>query len=980
MRERAGDGRSRLVAVVRVEPTAIGYGLRSGLCAQVSELQRAPGGVTTSQQLLRITTLETRHPLGHMTGSAPPLDIAAPQLVIIGEGDNPSAQSNTKGHLFERFVARLFQAMGCKAPSVSSLNVKQNGYELDIEMRINLTDERVIAECKAYSSPLSSSALNAFYGKLTTERFDHPETRGWFVAIPGLTADGHTLARKLEERDQRFRLLTATSVYSTVQSLDWIRAIEPREGVVLSDHAMLLSQHGVAALAKQIDSKTRLSVRVWVRRAGQAMSQPELLLLAASDYAAGLDICDENAAKAPDNPSSSIGTETLVTVVGSREDFEYQFPASPAFFVGREALLGEVKRAAEENRDNGSAVVLNAQSGWGKSSLALRIAHEVEREGGVAIVFDSRTASSIPYVAAAMRRAMAEAEARGLLNMPSDASFASLQSAIRTLQMSQWRRQARLLVFFDQFENVFRDQRLTQEFRDLALAVREVSAPFVLGFCWKTDLVGLTESYPYRLRDEIRSAALVLNVEPFGPKDVSTLLGRLARAAGHELSADLRQRLREYSQGLPWLLKKLASHILKELQGGTSEEALLAESLNIDNLFQNDLAKLEAREQEALRTIAREAPVLVSDIVERVDPSVIQSLVDQRLVVRVGERIDVYWDTFREFLITGKLSVEDTYILRLRAASTSKLLQLVVSQDGEATVHQATSLLGTTQHVIFNSARELRLLGVFAPKSGGLLLSEQLRGRAPTESSIRERVAKSLRRHAVFGKVQDLIATSVKHEVSIEELSAEMPSLFPAVAATPKTWRLYAIAFGTWFDYSGLLRLRGQMLTTGAPRNKVTLLASTESNRRAKTFPHSRPDSALAYLRSAVQGTVFEAADSLRQKVLTDLYVLGLVDLNGQVITNQSGLVARLVATPADTSAVRETLERVPGGSEALAHVTANPRVRPEIVGATLRDAFGLPWAPSTTRMAGDKFRSWARAAGVPVASVPRRVAGSKDA
>lgn len=907
-----------------------------------------------------------------MLESVQTLDIAAPQLVIVAEGDTPSAQSNARGHLFEQFVARLFQALGCEAPTNSSLNVKQNGYELDVAMRIALTSEPAIAECKAYSSPLPSIALSAFYGKLNTERIDVPDTRGWFVAIPGLTSDGHTLARKLEKGDSKFKLLTATNIYSLVQERGWIKPIEGGDAVALSDHAMLVSAHGVAALAKQIDKSTRLPVCVLVSRAGEALSQPELRMLAASDYVGGLEVRDvhePNAADVVIAPSEPI---TLATVVGSREDFEYQFPASPAYFVGRQGLLGQVRRTLDESHDRGSVLVLNAQSGWGKSSLALRIAYEIECVGGSSIVFDSRTASSVPFVASALRRALTGAEHAGLVRLPADASFASLQSAVLTLQSCSWLKRGHLLIFFDQFENVFRNQRLTREFRDLVLAVREVRAPVLLGFCWKTDLVGMTENYPYRLRDEIRSVSLVLNVEPFGPKDVNTLLGRLAKAAGHDLSADLKQRLREYSQGLPWLLKKLASHILSELQGGTSEEALLADSLNIENLFQQDLANLEAREQEALRTIAREAPVLVSDIVERVDPSVIQSLVDQRLVVRVGERIDVYWDTFREFLITGKLSVEDTYILRLRAASTSKLLQLIVAMGGEATVQEATTNLSTTQHVVFNSARELRLLGILSPRSGTLTLSEQFRGRKVSEAELKERVSKSLRRHAVFGKVQQLIAASTKSEISLDALAMEMPALFPAVAATAKTWRVYAISFGTWLDYSGLLRLRGQMLSNSEAKGKVALLASVESHRRGKTFPHSRPDTALSYLRSVKYSLPVNMTASARQKVLTDLFVLGVLDLNGRLVDDQAALIDRLTKQPLDTSALREALVNVPGGKEALAHLTADPSARPEIVGAALRDAFGLPWAPSTTQLAGAKFRAWAKAAGLTVLKVAR--------
>lgn len=273
-------------------------------------------------------------------------------------------------------------------------------------------------------------------------------------------------------------------------------------------------------------------------------------------------------------------------------------------------------------------------------------------------------------------------------------------------------------------------------------------------------------------------------------------------------------------------------------------------------------------------------------------------------------------------------------------------------------------------NVVFNSARELRLLGILSPRSGTLTLSEQFRGRTVSETELKERVAKSLRRHAVFGKVQQLIAVSAKSEISLDTLAMEMPALFPAVAATAKTWRIYAISFGTWLDYSGLLRLRGLMLSNSDVKGSVALLASVESQRRGKTFPHSRPDTALCYLRSVKDSLPVNMTESARQKVLTDLFVLGLLDLNGQLIDDQAALIDRLTKQPLDTSALLEVLVRVPGGKEALTHLAADPSTRPELVGAALRDAFGLPWASSTTQLAGAKFRAWAKAAGLTVLKV----------
>jgi biotin operon repressor len=903
-----------------------------------------------------------------MLNQMPTLEISAPQIVIVASGESPNHQANARGHLFEKFIARILEAYGCEAPTSSTVNVRQNGYEVDISTRFVLTREAAIAECKAYSSPLAIPALSAFYGKVNTERLDYPETHGWFFAIPGLTADAHQLARKLESKDRRFRSVVATDIYKLVCDKGWIKVIVSSDTEIFSDHAVLLTESGVCALAKQLDSKSRLPTGVLVHRINGVLSAADLALLANTDYAAGLPVYDRatfnvTEARAPAE------TPTVVTVIGSKEDFEYQFPAAPEFFVGRQDILSRTRQMHEGHVSHGRVIVLNAQSGWGKSSLALRIAHQVRKSGGTASVFDTRTASSSSYVAAALRKAMIAAEAEGKINLSKSASFASLQSSLRTLQDARWISHAPLLVFFDQFENVFRDERLTREFRDLALAVRELTSPIILGFSWKTDLVALTENYPYRLRDEIRGAATVFNVEQFGPQDVSTLLGRLSKAAKTELSADLKQRIREYSQGLPWLLKKLASHILTQLQAGISEETLLAESLNIEGLFEQDLATLQSNEVSALKSIAREAPVLVSEIVERVSPAVIQTLVDQRLVVRVGERVDVYWDTFREFLITGKVAVEDTYILRLRPQSTASILQYLVKNGGEATSGDIASELNASLHAVFNAAKELRQLGILVSRSGSLLLAEQFRTSIHTEAQIRARVARALRQHTVYSKLQKLLSASPTAEVSVDLLANDLPTLFPAMELKGKTWRIYALSFALWLDYSGLMQLRGQMLCAATGRSKINLLGNAERGRRAKTFPHSGPDAALAFLRAKIDGREIDITSSARQKVLTDLEVLRIIDSTGSV--TDLDLAKKIVQ---DSEAQAQQLSLVPGGALAIELIKRIPDVHPDEVGAILRDAYGLPWADATTRIAGTKFRAWANFAGISTSKVAKSV------
>ena len=240
-----------------------------------------------------------------------------------------------------------------------------------------------------------------------------------------------------------------------------------------------------------------------------------------------------------------------------------------------------------------------------------------------------------------LERLASEASRKRVLDLPDDAAFSSLSAGVRTLSNATPRGAAKpLLLFFDQFENVFRDEALTRSFRDLALQVQEVELPLTIAFAWKTDLVGWTEGHPYQLRDEIRGSATVTTLEPLGPKEIGTLLDRLGKAAEERLQKDLRQRLREYSQGTR-RFKKLGGHILAELQAGVSQDDLVRAGLNVQALFAADLAELSPAEEEALRRVAAVSPgrrVRVGGI----GPESHSSVVAQQAASRPGGRADRY--------------------------------------------------------------------------------------------------------------------------------------------------------------------------------------------------------------------------------------------------------------------------------------------------------------------------------------------------
>lgn len=907
--------------------------------------------------------------------------LAMPDLTVLvmAHGETPQEEANKRGHLFERFVARLLNRYGFEQPRSSNLNVTSEGIEIDVTAKHNLTRGRAIAECKAYSRPVKARELTNFYGKLAAERLNEPDTFGLMVVLPRLTPEGEEKARAISSKDANFRYLNADDVAGAMRDLAMI-VDEPSGFTHTSDPALVITDDGEFAATVLLNEVTRSPISIAIWAANGPVPQPTIDLMSSSEYAAGVPVLD---IRIPDRllrtnqihiPDGEIPDEPLIAVVtGSGSDFEYQLPASPRYFVGRKSLLSRLS----DRLDAGERVlVFNAQSGWGKSSLALKLGEIVSSRGGHALVLDTRTAGNARYLIEVIRRAAMEAEDSGLLTLPEETAWATLTSALRTVGLSRWATPSRpLLIFFDQFENVFRDPDLTRSFRDLAAGIRELSVPFSVGFAWKTDLVGWTENHPYQLRDEIRQMSTVLVIDPFGPTEVSTLLGRLEKRVGFRLVPDLKSRLREYSQGLPWLLKKLSDHILRELGEGVTQEQLLAEALNVQNLFEADLAELDPGEHEVLRHIARFAPIAASEVTERYAPDLVQSLVNRRLIVQVGERLDTYWDTFRDFLNTGRVPVEDSYILRQSPHQVSRLLPLVIQAGGDAGVPELAQALETSDISIFNTSRDLRLLGLTVHEPNRVRLIDEIWSATDRERALRRRVALALRRHRGLSAFVTLSERS-SGRVSIAAYGRELRKVFPAVEASEHTWSTYSRALLSWMSYAGLVLQRGNDFSPaleGYEDSSIRLLDVRSPIRVRISVPHEPSGPALDLIRRVGRGETVRLPQNSQQRDAFRTVIgigAGVVEPDGNLRLTQSDIAPGGEINPL---ALRELLMLLPGGAAGLALLERNPQASPAEVGEVIREASGASWKPDTARSLGGHWRGWARAAGVQVRPVPRR-------
>lgn len=904
------------------------------------------------------------------------------QVLVLASGETKEAKNNAKGHLFEVFVALLLHQYGYEKPTRDRLQVLVDGIELDVTAKSTFSNDSAIVECKSYTSNVPASACINFLGKLQLARYEQPATKGYLFVIPRLASTGRETARTAQKHDRNFHYLDVDAIVARMHEREMIRPLPSSMGkVITSDPAILISEFGIFTCTKILSAKTHRAERIciWGNNSSMRVPQPLMDQLSSEPYAENLtlealdDLTSTSASSDKNNPNPPV----IVPVRGSSADFEYQFPASPKFFVGRKSTVQELASLVAMKR---GTIVLNAQSGWGKSSLALQLENLVQSSGGYAMVVDTRTASSPQFVTEVLREVALKAEQRGVIRLPQKTSWAGLTSAIRTYEQSTWKDNTCITIFFDQFEIVFQDEVTTREFRNLAFAINDTKLPMLIGFAWKTDLLGWTESHPFRLRDEIRGTGHCINIGPMGARDIDTLLRRLQKRVGGDLSYDLKQRLREYSQGLPWLFKKLAGHVIREIEEHkSSQEKLVSEGLKVQRLFESDLQGLSPVENEALRHVALYAPVPATEVTEKYDAHVLRSLLNSRLIVAVGDKLDTYWDIFRDFLNTGRVPIEETYTVRSNPRSVAILLRAVFDAGGNVGVPDLCSHLNKSPGGIYNLSRELRLFGLSAYEPNRVRLLDEVIQAEDRENGIRRRVNKSLSRHRAY-KHFCRLAERFDAPIALSAFARELKEVFPAVDAQSKTWVDYARAFSLWFEYAGLAVMEGNDVSLppeNFPGKGDLLKADRTVINRVKFSLYYSPGPCLELLLKLAEEPSQLTHLTVRHRRL--IVLLAYLDLVEQ---DEEGLVRPRTGAVVEGKPCQETILRgllkIPGGDEALELLKTDPRVENVHIGQKIQSKLRTHWEDITITEVGGEFRSWAKVAGINVGTARRKMKASK--
>lgn len=919
---------------------------------------------------------------------------------IISSASIGAARNNARGHLFEKLMASVLRTYGYEIDRIPSVNYA--GMEIDIEGHDLLNGIPMYAECKCYDKPVDSPSVQAFYGKYMARWRKDNRSRGLLVAIPSLNSHAKGFYRDNCEgaTDITLSLLEQEAVVKAV--LDAGLAVRPDALAKMvpvtigtpGDQALLYTDHGIIWVQYILPVGGAIPDRyALITASGQPVTDAQTTEYVQSTLPElsgfklqALASADPGREAQPLRPDEA---DQIVEVRGSSAWFEYQFPASPEFFVGRAGILTEVQTfVAEllEGKTSARGLLFTGNSGWGKSSVVLAAAAHLRQLGHFAIVVDCRSLSSprsvLRVVDIALQKLYAEQGDLFRTAVSRITGFDGAGDALLTASKDLGAAGRLAFIFLDQFENLFFLPEALRRIRDLLLSMCDMHASVVFGFAWKTDLVGVMSDFPFELRDSIASACKRVALDTFSDVETNALLDKLRVELRTQIRKDLRFFLSEFSQGFPWLLKKLCAHVKAQRDAGVAQSEIANRLLNVDQLFREDLAGLSSEQESTLRRISKSAPVEISELSEHYSPAVVQSLVDCRLVVRIGNKYDIYWDIFRDYLNSNLVPVQENYLLRLQVGTVLKAMASLIRAGGRMSLTSFQEHSKLSEHSAMNVARDLRLLGLVTSEAGHLssTISARLSPAGSKDVALLAAVRAHVKGRLVHNRLVYRLIAELKAEnsLSLVGIGLRLAQWCPYVTATSDTWRMYARILATWMDLADLATFNGRTSTLlyyePSTELRVRDLTSSRSRLTGANVPliqYSPVENVLRLISNGLHGK--QPIDWRGLKTSTVSKSMAFLEDLGFLSRTDRGYRANpvLIALPDDAekrrAALADAVSKIPAFvkfTTLLDEHSAKGRSQ-LLLGRELRERLGVEWKDGTAQVNVKIMLDWARHAGL---------------
>lgn len=601
--------------------------------------------------------------------------------IILEEGSSNKA----KGNCFETLIRNLL--------TIHQYNIRGNinfsGMEIDLIAKHKHKDETLYVECKA-KEKVSSDELSKFCFNVEFQEADY----GYFFRTQDLEYQAGALLSEIRKKT-KYKKLTFFEPDDIIQMLsDANKIFEPiskLNSFTISKKILVVTYFG-DFLIYLVDEANLFPTKFIVVNANN--NSLEVKKETVESIVKRINELSKLQAITnfiePIKKNEIVKKENIIETISEVQESEYWYDYLPAsssknHFVGRDFIRTQILdffKEVQTDKTHKRIFYLNGKSGWGKSSLLLEIKSRCEnkyyKNKFFTIAIDTRSALSDNFVALSFNKLINKAIEQKFIKknifskqikFTSNVDLLSSESIEELFQSLQSENKF-LVLIFDQFEDVFRKEDLFKSFYKFLSDVTDKKTNLIVGFSWKSEFFIPNDDPAYYYWQQAKEQSREFIIGDFGEKEIDGIIKQLEQSIG-KLEKEIKNRIKESSQGLPWLTKKLCIHIFEQIKAGLKKDKLIESNLNIIDLFEKDKERIEPEELNGLKLIAQKAYegdfFEISEVGESIESKVIDSLLNKRLIIKSGANYNIYWDIFRDYLVTNVIPpIGESYLIRQR--------------------------------------------------------------------------------------------------------------------------------------------------------------------------------------------------------------------------------------------------------------------------------------------------------------------------
>ena len=729
----------------------------------------------------------------------------------------PGATTKQKGDLLEDLAKKLLSAQCYDVTT----EVRQTAVELDLLCTHQVSGKKIYVECKAHRNNIDANVLKNLAGTLLFKDYDE----GWIISTAEFGKEAKGFVKEWQCKSGK--LATQLSFYTpekvvasligsgTIKSPPQLLAEEfTGSPNLLGEWTLSITTYGTFWLCTKLASGIPSEVLAFYSLNNEPVVELQLLAKLSQTDTTLAELRFVPASKESKKSSTAEASTDVVKVQYGDSWGDYR-PSRPEDFVGRDkdqTTILNLFRSIISRETATRIFAFTGDSGMGKSSLVAKIADRANRlfSGRKFFVFpvDIRAAKSPSYVYSSLLKCLRTAQESGFGKAKIEINITDVNSplsseSVREFLVSVEKNGQLIVLILDQFEELYTKPELYDVFdraKSLLLSCAAFGGNFCLGFAWKSDSTTPNEHPAYFFWHELADYRLTRKLSPFSDQDSIAILNIFERQIKQKLHNDLRHNLLVSSQGYPWLLKKLCIHLYEKIESGTEQVDLLENKLDVRKLFDSDLNQLTSSERACLDFVAQRAPVDWFEVNEMSTIETLNSLIHRRLIIKSGDRLNVYWDIFREYLLTNKVPIIPLRYLPSTEFSSIWRVVRELSHSHKVSVSEIARETGFSEGTVQNIGTDINMFGLAIRDEGTYQLSPEI---DPNDAlSLARVVREKFKKHAFLLILQNRPSNTI---ITAIDAVATLKEIFPNNAYAGKTWHAYTVRLCRWLELCGLL-------------------------------------------------------------------------------------------------------------------------------------------------------------------------------